>query len=52
MSENKIEEVTKEQREVQDQGGCRLDKAVSKLSSNKEGVETELAAVFGVRQED
>ena len=47
-SENQIEKVTKEQREVQDQGGCRLDQAVSKLSSDKEGVETKLAAVFGV----
>ena len=27
MSENKIAEVTKEQREVQDQGGCKLDKS-------------------------
>ena len=29
MSENKIEKVTKEQREVQDQGGCKLDKSES-----------------------
>ncbi len=27
MSENETEKVTTEQREVQDQGGCRLDKS-------------------------
>merc|ERR1719443_135015 len=44
--ENEIEKVTKEQDvKYKTKGAAGLDKAVAELSSDKEGVETELAAV-------